>query len=407
MRQSFQQRSAPSEPRRLRQPSLLKRRAGTGDLLLLTGLLRQLAACKAPLVEGLVRTAADCPNNQVSMHLSRLAEYMQAGHSLSEAMRQSPRFFPGFYIDLVELAETSDQLEPTLATLLHEIENQRKSGTTLRNQVGYITIVLAYVIFVSGLLSGSAFPVAEDVARSLQGAENGPPRFGRAVMHYTGFLSGPVGLFNKRLAEVAHGLSKGKSDMTFLEPPSLPMSAASILFGGAVLSALFVTAAMLLLRPCRYLSRFLPGIRRITLYKQWGHAVQVLSLLLARGMPLDRALDRASGADVGAGIRAALRRLSQRAGAGMALSEALAKEGWRVPESLCGAAEFGERSGSLPETLGRVSRAYRLRSERMMRACGNVLFPLAVMACGALVLAVNSRFFGLLTNTMDGILNQL
>ena len=399
--------SGTPKKRRMRRVSLLKRKARISDLLYLTALLRQLAACQAPIPEGLARMAADCPNNQVSMHLNRLAEHMQAGETLSGAMRQSPKFFPRYYADLVELAGTSDLLETTLAGLMHEVESRRQSGHTVRNRVAYIVIVLSYVVFVSSLLSASAFPKIDDSVKEAGGQLQGTPSMGTAVMKYTAFLSGPVSGFTNGVGQATNKLVNGNQNPDYDQSPSGLTAAVPVLFGGGMLAALFVTAALLLLRPCLYLFGHLPVVRRMVLYAHWGHALRVLSLLLARGVPLDKALDTAAGSDVQGRVKSALRRLSQQARSGLSLSEALAKEGWCVPGSLRTAAVFGEHAGSLAEALGRVSYAYRLRAERSMRMLSNLLFPLAIMGCGVLVLAINSRFFGLLSNTIDGILYQL
>ncbi len=398
---------APRKPRR-RRVTVLKRKARVTDLLYLTALLRQLAACHAPIPEGLGRMAADCPNNQVSMHLNRLAEHMQAGETLSGAMRQSPKFFPRYYVDLVELAGTSDQLEATLAGLTHEVESRRQSGHTVRNRVAYIVIVLSYVIFVSSLLSSSTFPVMNEMAKEMGGQLHGPPKMGATLMKYTGFLSGPVGGFTNGVGEVFNKmLVNSNHSPEYYGASSGFASAAPVLIGGGLLAALLLVPALLLLRPCLYVLGHLPVVRRMVLYAQWGHALRVLSLLLARGVPLDKALESTACSDVQGRVKSALRRLSQHARSGLSLSEALAKEGRAVPGSLRSAAAFGEHAGSLAEALGRLSYAYRLRAERSMRMLSNLLFPLAIMGCGVLVLAINSRFFGLLSNTVDGILYQL
>jgi type IV pilus assembly protein PilC len=396
----------PKKPR-MRRVSLFKRKARVADLVYLTTLLRQLAACHAPLPAGLSSMAADCPNNQVSMHLNRLAEHMQAGETLSGAMRQSPKFFPRYYVDLVELAGNSDQLETTFAGLIHEVESRLQSGHAVRNRVAYVVLVLSYVIFVSSLLSASVFPMVNDMTKELDGQLHGTPSMGTAVMRYTSFLSGPVGEFTTGAGRVLNQVLTGKQNPDPYESPSAFNSAVPMLLGGGLLAAVFMTAALLLLRPCLHLLGHLPVVRRMVLYGQWGHALRVLSLLLAGRMPLDKALDAAAGSDVQRTVKSTLRRLSQQVRSGLSLSEALAKEGWRVPGSLRSAAAFGEHSGTLADVLGRVAYAYRLRAERSLRMLSNLMFPLAIMGCGVLVLAINSRFFGLLTNMVDGILFHL
>ena len=197
----------PSGGGRIRRVSVLRRKARTKDLLLLTELLRQLAACRAPMVEGLARTAADCPNNQASMHLNRLAEHMRAGESLSGAMRQSPKFFPRYYVDLVEVAETSNQLDTALAGLMHEVQSRHQAGHKVRNRIAYIVILLAYVVLVSSLLAGSTFTVLEDLTISFGGHIHGPADFGKGVMNYTGFLLRPFSAVGENQAELFQALA--------------------------------------------------------------------------------------------------------------------------------------------------------------------------------------------------------
>lgn len=390
----------PSGGGRFRSVSVLRRKARTKDLLLLTGLLRQLAACRAPMVEGLARTAADCPNNQASMHLNRLAEHMRAGESLSGAMRQSPKFFPRYYVDLVEVAETSNQLDTALAGLMHEVQSRHQAGHKVRNRIAYIVVLLAYVVLVSSLLAGRAFPMLEDLTLSFGGHLHGPAGFGKGVMNYTGFLSGVFREASKNPDEVFNKFFNS-------EVYTLPKMALTAILVGALFSAALVLLALLLSIPCKYVLARLPGVRHIIRYAQWGHALNILSLLLARGITLDRALDSAAGSDVRGGVRSTLRRLGERVHSGQSLSQALEKERWRTPGSLRSAVAFGEQSGCLSESLSRVSHAYRLRAERAMRMLSNILFPLAIMGCGVLVLAIHARFFGLLCISMDSILYQI
>ena len=153
--QKMDRTDVPGKSRRIRRVSVLRRRAKTKDLLLVTEFLRQLAACRAPMLEGLARMAADCPNNQASMHLNRLAEHMQAGETLSGAMRQSPKFFPRYYVDLVEVAETSNQLDTALSGLTHEVQSRQQAGHKVRNRIAYMAILLAYIVLVSSIMAGS------------------------------------------------------------------------------------------------------------------------------------------------------------------------------------------------------------------------------------------------------------
>jgi len=352
------------------------------------------------MVEGLVRSAADCPNNQVSMHLRRLAEHMQAGESLSGAMRQSPKFFPRYYVDLVGVAETSSQLETTLAGLIYETQSRHEAGNKSRNRCMYIAVVLAYIVFVSSIMSGTVFPVMEQLAVELGGQICGVPQFAARVMDFTGFLSGPMKEANDASSQVFSHIVEGG------ESPVPGVGVATFLAGG-LFALLFAGLALLLFKPAQYLFGHIPGVRRILLHAQWGHALRVLALLLSRGVPLDRALDSASGSDVRGMVRATLLRLGERVRAGQSLSEALKGERRRTPRSLRSAVAFGEHSGCLPDSLSKVAHAYALRSDRAMRMLSNILFPLAIVGCGWLVLIIQARFFGLLCISMDSITSRM
>jgi type II secretory pathway component PulF len=399
--------AVPDKRRRFRRVSVLHRKARTKDLLLLTELLRQVAACRAPMVPGLARMAADCPNNQASMHLNRLAQHMQAGESLSGAMRQSPKFFPRYYVDLVEVAESSDQLATTLSGLMHEIQSRQQAGHVVRNRIAYIAILLGFIVFVSSLTASEVFPLAEENTVALGGQLQGLPGFGKSVMGYTDFLSVAVNAAGKKPAQILNKAFTGDDWASLNSGAYFPPAIYLLLVGGGVLAVAFLGIAFLLFRPVKFLFERLPGVRHILLCAQWGHALRVLSLLLARGITLDRALDSAAGSDVQHKVRSTLRRLGERVRSGQSLSEALEKERWRAPRSLRSAVAFGEQAGCLADSLSKIAHAYALRAERARRMLSNILFPLAIMGCGVLVLAVHARFFGLLCNSMDSILYQI
>ena len=379
-------------------PNGFRRRNPARELILATEQLRQLVACRAPLAEGLKRAAADCPYGTVGAQLHQLAEALEQGHTLAEGVRRQPGLFPRHYADIVAADEAAGRLEEGLSDLLAETETEMRRWNVLRSRTAYILLIATFAIAVGTLLDLKLTPIEEDMGLSGDLLAQNMPTAGKAFMGVFSMFRGPA----TELMQAAMnwytaftGRTLDGSTFTF-----------AVVFVSVVLLLIPLVnlTAWLLSHLGRFLLERLPLVRSAMLHARWSRALRIMSLLLERGIPLSDAFKGAAEAQPHGPTRRVLERLGDRICTGMELDKALAGEGRRIPPSLRGAVQLGERTGQIPQFLSRLSHLYGMRAERTLRVLGDIAFPLAIAGCGLLVLSIDTRFFTMLSNMVSDLM---
>ena len=380
-----------------------RRKNNARDLIQVTDQLHQLVTCQAPLAEGLKHAATDCPSAPVSRQLYRLAQALDQGGTLAEGLGKVPTFCPRYYTDLVGAAEVSGHLNETLLELSHDLEQNLKANHALRSRTVYVLVLLMSILAISTFLHVKVFTVLDDIWGEFGGMVGRDGGLWKALVDYTGVLQARVsfliGVGAEWFKHVLGWNGRGSNYWDGLIPTSV--------FAGLALLATVVVLSLLLRRPARFVFDRLPVIRGALFHARWGHALKIISMLLERGIPLDRALESAAGSDLDRSTRKVLLRMSDGTRAGLSFPEVLEKEKRRVPRSLKSAVAFGDHVGRLPELLSRLSHMYRLGAERTLRVVSDIAFPMAIIGCGVLIASVNTRFFILMTNIVDGIMGNM
>ncbi len=386
---------------------VFRRKNTARNLVLVTDQLRQLVVCQAPLAEGLKHAATDCPSLAVSRQLYRLGEALEQGGTLAEGLRRFPTFCPRYYVDLVAAAENSGYLNETLLELSRDLEQDQKTRNMLRGRTVYILTVLCIALAFGIFLQIKVFPVLADVGAEMGGPARALAGFWNTLMGCLDSLRGFVVSLDRVFTELFYGIFGQMTRSSSYFDGLLPISLPSLVLCGLGLVALVAVLLLFPRRPVRFLFERLPIIRRAMFLTRWSHALKVVSLLLDRGVPLDLALESAAGSDLDRSTRRALLRMREATRTGLSFPEVLDRERRGVPCSLRSAVAFGERTGRLPDLLSRLSDVYQLRAERIQRVTLDIAFPLAVIGCGVLIASINTRFFVLMTNMVDGIMGSM
>jgi type II secretory pathway component PulF len=384
-----------------------RRKSTARDLIQVTDQLHQLVTCQAPLAEGLLHAATDCPSAPVARQLYRLSKALEQGGTLAEGLGRAPTFCPRYYADLVGAAESSGHLTETLLELSRDLDQNLKTTHKLRSRTLYVLIVLAFTLTVGIFLNAKVFSVLDDV----WGQFGGTTRGGNALWDT---LVGRTAPFQERIASLVKACGElinqvfglGWHGRSFWEG-LIPSPALGLALGAILIVVVALVLSYVLRKPVRFVIDRLPVIRGAVFHARWGHALKIVSMLLERGIPLDRALDSAAASDVDRATRRVLLRMSEGTRAGLSFSTVLEKERSRTPRSMSAVVSFGSQVGQLPELLARLSHIYRLRAERTLRVVSDIAFPLAIIGCGVLISTVNARFFILMSNIVDGIMGNM
>ncbi|MDZ4804609.1 MAG: type II secretion system F family protein, partial [Candidatus Eisenbacteria bacterium] len=122
--------------------SLFPSSIGTRDLALFTRQLSTLFEAGIPLVRGLRGLSADETNKLLGRTVKDVAERVEGGSNLSDAMAMHPRTFNTLYVSMVRAGEGSGTLEEILEHLAVYLEKMDALKTKIRSAMSYPVFVL-------------------------------------------------------------------------------------------------------------------------------------------------------------------------------------------------------------------------------------------------------------------------
>lgn len=310
---------------------------------------------------GIARSLAEAEPGRAL--LTRVAEAVRAGQSLTSAWAASGQPLPRYFLSMVEAGESSGRLPQALSRLAELIRYQLEIRERVRSALTYPAILCAVVLLTLGLLLGFVLPRFEAL---FEESEAAIPWVTQVVMGAGRFVA-DYGLVLALVAAVAVGAGVR----------SLRSASGRRRVDGWLLRSRLTLGLVGALNTAR--------------------VFQALATLLASGMTLSSAMRVAKGTLDNTVLREAFQAATTRVNAGEAFGEALADT--RVfPGVAVQLARVGEETGQLPDMLSSAStlleRDARARLERLLTA----LVPAVTIAMGLIVAAlVGSVLIGLLS----------
>ena len=354
------------------------------NLIVVTDQLARIVACNAPLVPAIDAIMEDAPKWRVWRVLFNLRVTLAQGASLSDAMRAQPRFFPGWYIDLVQAGENTGALYPVLADLSNNLSESSRVRSSLHRGLAYLAALFVFSCLMMTFIGLKIFPVFNEILNDF--GIGSDVFFLAAFKGCSNFL---VFLYAGRAWGIPH----------FIILPLL------IALAAVVLKVTWRSKRGAL--AWGSLALAIPFVRGLVVQSNLAHAARVLEKLLCAGYPVDEALESAAGSDINPVFGVSLRRMRERVRQGETLSDAAERETWALPASFRGLVALGESSGRLPEALDRIAHLYQQRVLKVIHMLLSVLFPIGVMAMGCWVLVVYAMPFRAMIAIVDGMLASM
>lgn len=332
------------------------RRVNRRELVHLFFYLEQLTRAGAPLLDALheTRDALDAPilRDAVAM----LADAVDAGQRLSQAMAAQPQLFTPLMCGLIAAGEAAGALPEVLARLTLSLKQQDELRAHTRKLLLYPLFLLTLVLAVAALMLGYVVPQMADFLRAA-GAE--PPLATRALLAVSAWTQAYAG------------------------PLALTLAAVAMLLPGALRR--HPTLA-------RYLDRWslrLPGVGEARQKIILARFASELAMLFSAGVPLLDSL-RISEAvldnrELQAGVAAARQRIAQ--GGGLADSFALTG---MFPSLALRMLRIGETTGELARALDNVSYFYRRDAQDAIDRVLALVEPALTALLGLLLLWIIS-----------------
>jgi type II secretory pathway component PulF len=315
--------------------------------------IANILATSQPLVPGLRAAAADVIATRQARLLTRLADLLEQGVSLPDALRRERAEMP------VELNRILSLDSPALRQelLVEWSEQQRmeqQSLRQLRTTLHYPTLLLWLTSLVILFLY---LVVARDLAR-----------------------------FNQDTYD-------SWQELGFMMPSALSDWAAWTLFGLLLVGPLLLILVQVLggVPIGTYLSSIVPGVSGIQQWLFLARTSRSLAILLDSGLPLPEALQLLADDPCRRRAHGEFVALQRDVAGGMPLSEALAAQDY-WPSSICLFARRGESLQQLPTTLRGAAELYELRADLRTRWLRKILPSLVFLIVGQVTLSIYSSW---------------
>lgn len=126
--------------------------ASRRDLISFCFHMQQIARANAPLLEGLKDLIGSTENSRFRDLLALVADDLEGGKLLSEALAAHPDVFDRVFVALVRAAEKSDQMEIVFARLEARLKQQHELQTEFSRRLIYPSLAALAVLAAAGVL---------------------------------------------------------------------------------------------------------------------------------------------------------------------------------------------------------------------------------------------------------------
>ncbi len=343
-------------------------------LIEITVLFQSIVCRNAPLTTGLRLAASETKNHPFYVLLLALADDIESGFHLHEALKRRPLFFPAQYVARVAAAEQAGNLEQTLDQLRGDLQREERVAMAVRSSARFVLAVYAVLLLVGWYISRSFSPQLDAVLKDFDASVAMP---------------------------ATHDFVTTFCKVTYA---GLPTAVWLALIPAAMVFPLFLSQNGR--RRVRNAASHVPGLRGILQARDMALTAQFMHPLLASGVPLTEVLDQAVALDVRPALRAALGRVRAAVGLGQPFAHAIQGESAFSP-GFRALASMGDASGLLPESLEQEGRIAFDRFHNGILLLNELVFPACVIAMGFLVLQFSMWLFTTLVAFTDALLNSM
>lgn len=343
----------PLRVRRQRE-SLLTRynnRISSADVAMITRQIATMLGAGVPLLQSLRLIARSTQKTSVNQLLTSLANEVENGTPLSDALRKFPHQFNDLYCELVRSGEQTGALEHIFEQIAVHREKAEKLKSTIKKALSYPIMVLLVAGIVTAILLLFVIPQFEQV--------------------FIGF-GAPLPLFTQWVIGLSRGLqNNGLSILTGM---------ALIVF---VYRRLWHHSSRVRWASDHLLLR-LPVIGSILRKAALTGFARTLATTFAAGIPLVDGLTSAAGASGNRIYRQAVLQVRADVVAGLPMNMAL-RANQLFPDMVIQMVTIGEESGAIDSMMDKAANIYEREVDDAINGLTSLIEPLMMVVLGILV----------------------
>jgi general secretion pathway protein F len=326
------------------------KRAGAGDVAVMTRQLATLVRAGIPLVEAIAALTEQLDNKDLKRVMSAVRERLNEGSSFARALEAHPRVFPPLYINMVAAGEASGTLEAVLERLADFSEAQARLKGKISAALAYPVLMMIIGAGLVGLMMVAVVPKVTSIFESMDQAL---PWYTSLLIATSGFLSNFWWLL------ILLGVGAGYAFKRWVATPKGRLRWDTIKLASPLFGKLFLMVAV---------ARF----------------AKTLSTLLASGVPLLKAMDITRNVLGNAVLEEVIREATGSIREGESIADPL-RRSKRFPPLVIHMIAVGEKSGQLEQMLGSVADSYQSQVEVRVQAVMSLLEPLILVGMGGAV----------------------
>lgn len=330
--------------------SLFPSSIGTRDLALFTRQLSTLFEAGIPLVRGLRGLSADETNKLLGRTVKDVAERVEGGSNLSDAMAMHPRTFDTLYVSMVKAGEGSGTLEEILEHLAVYLEKMDALKTKIRSAMSYPVFVLFTAVTITLFLLLKIVPTFEQIYADLDAVLPLPTR---------------MVLWVSRLVQ----------DNILITAGIVMLIMAMTMMWRRTKVGRYQWDNMMLHTPV-----FGPIIRKAVI----SRFTRTFGILLKSGLPVLETLELVKGATGNAVIEKAIMDAREEISRGREITAAF-RGTKKIPEMVLQLMATGEEAGQMDTMLMKASDFYDRQVEAAVQGLAALIEPLLIVVVGIIV----------------------
>ncbi len=331
-----------------------RRKPGPRDLSVLCRQLAVMVETGIPLVTSLQLLASQQRHAALKEALEETRRDVSGGSSLTESLRKHDRIFPGLFLDMVEVGESSGHLPEVLNRLADFYQRDAKLRGDIKQAMAYPTVIILFGFAVTLFVMFYVLPTFAGIFADF-GVEL--PAVSGAILAVRDFIVRNIVWF--LLSAVA---AAAASRYYFRTPAGRRLRDAWILR--------------------------LPVVGELVSKVIFARFARTLSLLFVSGFPMVRSLQSCEKIVGNAAVAADL--AAARAGVqrGSGISEPLRREAKVFPPMLVEMIRVGEETGELDAMLDQAAGFYELEVEQSVKTLTSIIEPLILVLLGGVIFLI-------------------
>lgn len=317
------------------------------DIVILSRQLSTLFEAKVSVLASFQLLGDEAENYLLRQTLNGVAESMQGGAMLSQALAKHPKVFSDFYVNMVRSGEESGKLPETFTYLAEYLERQYELVSKARNALIYPAFVIFAFIAVMVLMLTFVIPKLSGLLKEA----------GQDLPFYTKIVIATSDFF------VSYGL----------------FMLVGLLFGIIILWRFLITE-----EGRRYLSRLklsTPVVGNLYRKLYLSRISDNLETLITSGVSMLKAIEITAHVVDDEHYQAILLEASDSVRGGSSLSAALSRYE-DIPSILTQMIRIGEETGKLGFVLGTVARFYKRELENAVNSLVSLIEPIMIIFLG-------------------------